>query len=64
MTKIARITCPTCGVQSEEVMPPAACLFFGNCPACRARVRPRPGHCCVFCSYGDTLCPPRQAPSA
>jgi hypothetical protein len=23
-------------------------------------VKPAPGDCCVFCSYGDALCIPRQ----
>jgi hypothetical protein len=23
-------------------------------------LRPKPGDCCVFCSYGDMKCPPMQ----
>ena len=55
------LTCPACGYASRERMPTDACLFFWNCPSCRARVRPKEGDCCVFCSYGDVPCPPVQA---
>jgi len=23
-------------------------------------MRPKPGDCCVFCSFGDVPCPPKQ----
>jgi hypothetical protein len=54
------ITCPECGAQSVEQMPTDACLFFYDCPACGAVLRPKPGDCCVFCSYGSAPCPPIQ----
>jgi len=54
------ITCPRCGQQAEETMPTNACLFFYDCPACHARLKPAAGHCCVFCSYGSVPCPPIQ----
>jgi len=54
------LTCPKCGKSSVESMPDDACLFFWNCPACAARLRPKPGDCCVFCSYGNVPCPPVQ----
>jgi len=54
------ITCPLCGAQREEEMPTDACRFFYQCPGCCARLRPKPGDCCVFCSYGSAICPPRQ----
>lgn len=57
----ARLTCPHCGAVSTAAMPTDACQFFFDCPACAAVLRPRPGDCCVFCSYGDVRCPPRQA---
>lgn len=60
MTAIGRITCPHCLTETAEVMPENACLYFFECPACHALLRPRPGDCCVFCSYGDTVCPPRK----
>jgi len=55
------LTCPECGGRSTERMPTDACLFFWNCPACAARIRPKPGDCCVFCSYGSAVCPPKQS---
>ena len=58
------ITCPDCGHARSEPMPTDACLFFYDCEACRALLRPRRGHCCVFCSYGSygsIPCPPVQA---
>ncbi|HET8634080.1 MAG TPA: GDCCVxC domain-containing (seleno)protein [Gemmatimonadales bacterium] len=52
------ITCPECGTRSSEPMPENACMRFFECPSCRVLLRPRAGDCCVFCSYGDTPCPP------
>jgi hypothetical protein len=54
------ITCPHCGFSQEETMPVNACLFFYDCPNCQALLRPKPGDCCVFCSYGSVKCPPVQ----
>jgi len=54
------LTCPDCGHQVRERMPTDACLYFYDCPGCGSRLKPRPGDCCVFCSYGDTPCPPVQ----
>ena len=54
------ITCPKCGHRAEETMPTNACLFFYDCPACQARLKPNAGDCCVFCSYGSVPCPPVQ----
>lgn len=42
-------------------MPLDACVVVHDCPACGARLTPKPGDCCVFCSYGDVPCPPVQA---
>jgi hypothetical protein len=58
MTSI--LTCPACGHRSRESMPMDACQFFFECKSCAALFKPRPGHCCVFCSFGDTPCPPVQ----
>jgi len=56
------ITCPICGHRARERMPTDACQFFYICTRCGERLRPKPGDCCVFCSFGDTPCPPRQGP--
>ncbi|QDI74984.1 MULTISPECIES: GDCCVxC domain-containing (seleno)protein [Leisingera] len=54
------LTCPSCGHQATERMPQDACQWFHECPGCRSLLRPRPGDCCVFCSYGTVPCPPVQ----
>lgn len=54
------LTCPSCGAQSVEEMPADACVYFFECTGCRTRLRPKPGDCCVFCSYGSDKCPPVQ----
>ena len=54
------ITCPQCGHQTKEEMPTNACQYFYNCPNCHARLQPKQGDCCVFCSYGNVVCPPMQ----
>ena len=56
------IRCPVCGHLREEVMPTDACLWFYECVRCKTILRPQPGDCCVFCSYGTNRCPPKQAP--
>jgi hypothetical protein len=55
------ITCPKCGHQATEPMPTDACQFFYDCKGCGERLKPQPGDCCVFCSYGSVPCPPMQA---
>ncbi len=54
------LTCPKCGKSSAENMPEDACLFFWDCLGCGERLKPKPGDCCVFCSYGSVPCPPVQ----
>ncbi|HKU79411.1 MAG TPA: GDCCVxC domain-containing (seleno)protein [Rhodanobacteraceae bacterium] len=54
------LACPHCGHHSVESMPGDACVFFHECRGCGAMLRPKPGDCCVFCSYGDVPCPPVQ----
>jgi hypothetical protein len=54
------LTCPICGAQTEQEMPTDACVFFFECEACHSLLRPKPGDCCVFCSYGSVPCPPVQ----
>ncbi|WP_328186278.1 GDCCVxC domain-containing (seleno)protein [Marinobacter sp. OP 3.4] len=54
------ITCPVCGHRSPETMPPNACQISFECPHCGEILRPKPGDCCVFCSWGSENCPPVQ----
>ncbi len=58
------ITCPHCGHAKQEQMPINSCLFFYDCENCGARLKPKFGDCCVFCSYGSERCPPKQTPEA
>ena len=57
---LSELTCPNCGARSLEQMPTNACAFFHDCTACGAVLAPKPGDCCVFCSYGTVPCPPVQ----
>lgn len=54
------ITCPDCGFAATEQMPTDACQWFYQCTGCGVVLRPKPGDCCVFCSYGSVACPPIQ----
>ncbi|MFD1210920.1 GDCCVxC domain-containing (seleno)protein [Arthrobacter sp. GCM10027362] len=54
------VSCPVCGQETTAQVPTDACQFFWVCPACKARLRPLEGACCVFCSYGTVPCPSRQ----
>lgn len=64
VTLKSTIVCPNCGHQTTETMPTDACQFFYDCVGCGAVLRPEPGDCCVFCSYGSVICPPRQITGA
>ncbi|MDZ7773835.1 MAG: GDCCVxC domain-containing (seleno)protein [Balneolaceae bacterium] len=57
---VSVITCPECGHTSREEMPSDSCRYFWECPGCGELLKPREGDCCVFCSFGDTPCPPVQ----
>ena len=61
MIEDSTITCPQCGHQTTERMPQDACQLFYDCKGCGQRLKPKPGDCCVFCSYGSVSCPPIQA---
>ena len=54
------LTCPGCGHAQAEIMPTDACIYFYDCTACGVTLKPKPGDCCVFCSFGDVPCPPIQ----
>jgi hypothetical protein len=56
----SKITCPVCGFKQLETMPTDACRYFYECRGCGVLLRPKPGDCCVFCSYGSIPCPPIQ----
>lgn len=58
------LTCPQCGFAKREAMPTEACQFYYECTSCHALLKPNPGDCCVFCSFGSVKCPPIQAQKA
>ncbi|HEY0664943.1 MAG TPA: GDCCVxC domain-containing (seleno)protein [Gallionella sp.] len=54
------LTCPHCGYAQGLTMPVDACVYFFECPNCQMLLHPKPGDCCVFCSYGSVKCPSQQ----
>ncbi|WP_081627095.1 GDCCVxC domain-containing (seleno)protein [Bordetella sp. FB-8] len=54
------LTCPRCGHTQQEAMPTDACQFYYECRVCHSLLRPKPGDCCVYCSFGSVPCPPIQ----
>jgi len=58
------LTCPACGHRETQSMPTDACQYFYECASCHALHKPKPGDCCVFCSYGTVACPPKQLEKA
>ena len=56
----AILTCPKCGSNQDVVMPTNACQYFYECIKCGEVIKPKDGDCCVFCSYADSKCPPKQ----
>jgi hypothetical protein len=58
------LTCPECGHVERETMPTDVCQGFYDCKGCGVLLKPKPGDCCVFCSYGDAPCPPIQETGA
>lgn len=59
-TRDSTLTCPECGHRSKDTMPTDACQYFYDCKGCGAVLKPLPGDCCVYCSFGDVPCPPIQ----
>lgn len=57
----SEITCPECGHVANEKMSTNSCQWFYDCLGCGVLLKPKPGDCCVFCSYGTVKCPPIQA---
>lgn len=63
LQRTSTLTCPSCGHQETQLMPTDACVYFFRCPTCGQVSKPLSGDCCVYCSYGDTPCPPTQTPA-
>ena len=54
------LTCPICSHTKTEIMPTDACQWFYECEQCHTVLKPKPGDCCVYCSYGTVPCPSIQ----
>jgi len=54
------IICPECGHKEEEKIPNDKCMYFYECKKCKKTLKALPWDCCVFCSYSDTKCVPKQ----
>jgi len=54
------LTCPMCQFVQTLEMPIESCQTSHKCTNCEAILKPKEGDCCVFCSYGDTPCLPKQ----
>ena len=61
---LSTITCPSCAHQATEMMPTDTLQSSYQCKGCGTVLRPKAGHDCVFCSYGDIPCPSIQAERA
>ncbi len=60
VTLESTLTCPECGFSKTETMPTDACQWFYECTKCHVVLRPKPGDCCVYCSFATQPCPPIQ----
>jgi hypothetical protein len=59
-TNFSTLTCPNCGHQKTEALATDQCVYFYECEGCKAFLKPLPGDCCVFCSYGSVACPSKK----
>jgi hypothetical protein len=60
LEEYSKLTCPKCAYETTERMPTNACQYYYECGNCGALLTPKPGDCCVFCSFGSVKCPPVQ----
>lgn len=57
---ISNLTCPECGYVEVLDIPSDYCLIRHLCGRCGVTLKPKRGDCCIFCSYGDIQCVPKQ----
>lgn len=55
------VICPKCGHSETETMLIDSCQWFYDCKGCAEVLKPKPGDCCIYCSYGSIPCPSIQA---
>jgi len=56
----AILSCPHCLFSQEVEMPTNYYQIVFHCKKCGKAITPKKGECCVFCSYADKKCPPKQ----
>ncbi len=54
--KFGNVTCPECSHKQGMRIPNDVCIPFYKCNSCGSMIKAKES-CCVFCEYGDTLCP-------
>ena len=52
---------PTLTSSVTDAVTDEVCQWFYRCTSCDVLLKPKPGDCCVFCSYGSVPCLPIQA---
>jgi len=55
-----KLTCPNCGFTEIVEMPTDARQISYKCMNCKTLLIPKKGDCCIFCSYAEDPCPPKQ----
>ena len=56
----SKFKCPYCDQEQIADMGFDSCLYFWKCKDCEKIIKPLEGDCCVFCSYGETKCLPKN----
>ena len=56
----AILTCPYCGYGQGVEMPQTGCQYMYQCQKCGKIIKAKDSDCCVFCSYANIKCPPKQ----
>jgi len=53
---VGNVTCPKCEYKQPMKIPTKSCQAFYVCEGCKEMISAKKT-CCVFCDYGDRLCP-------
>lgn len=64
LVRNTNLTCPFCGFREKLEIPADYCLISHRCGNCKMHIKPTPGDCCIFCSFGDVLCISKQQEQA
>lgn len=57
---VAHLTCPYCHFIQEVTTPTDVCQQVYKCVQCGEMLKPKEGDYCMFCSFADSKCPPKQ----